>query len=90
MLFRSQKVAQQQLRPKNSINKPFFAIVLLFVYSYTLYLILKKHAKLSASGLLSPGYSCIIQQSFGLLCFYTIWDRKKDRGVILLKDIYRY
>ena len=65
-------VAQQQLRPKNSVNKPLFAAVLPFVYSYALHLILKKHAKLPASGPPPPGCSCTIQQSFGLPCFHTI------------------
>ena len=43
-----------------------------------------------ASGPPPPGCECIIQQSIGLPCFHTIWERKRDGGVIQLEDIHHH
>jgi hypothetical protein len=80
--------AQQQLRPKHSINIPLFAAVLQHVHGYALQKILQEHAKLPATRPPPPSCICSISQSIGLPCYHTIWERKRDGGVILLEDIH--
>jgi hypothetical protein len=81
---------QQKLRPKNSVNIPIFAAIKQHVYGFVLDKMLVKHAKLPVN---RPPYiscTCTTQQAFGLPCYYTIWERKRSGGVILLADIHRY
>jgi hypothetical protein len=72
------------------VNIPLFAAVLQEVYGYALDKILLEKAKLPATGLPLAGCSCTIQKAFGLPCYYTIWKRIQNRGVILLKDIHHH
>ena len=80
--------AQQKLRPKTRVNIPLFAAVIQQVHGFVLEKILVEYAKLPAVGPPTPGCDCTIQQSLGLPCYYTIWERKSKGGVILLTDIY--
>ena len=81
-------VAQQQLRPKHSVNIPLFAAVLKQVHGYALQKILEEHTKLPARGPPPSSCTCSIQQSIGLPCYHTIWQRKLSSGVIHLEDIH--
>jgi hypothetical protein len=83
-------IAQQQLSPKHSMNIPLFAAVLKQVHGYALQRILVEHAKLPARLVGPPPTSCTcsIQQSIGLPCYHTIWQRKLSSGVIYLEDIH--
>ena len=49
-----------------------------------------ERAKLLPTGLVSHDCSCTIQQSFRLLCYYTIKERQRNKGVILLNNIHRH
>ena len=81
-------VAQQQLRPKHSVNIPFFAAVLKYIHGYALQKILQERRKLPARGSPPPSCTCSIQQSLGLPCYHTIWKRQQEGGVIQLEDIH--
>jgi len=81
-------IAQQQLKPRHTVNIPLFAVVLQHIHGYALQKILQEHAKLPARGPPIPGCACTIQQSIGLPCYHKIWDRKVNSGVILLEDIH--
>ena len=82
-------VAQQQLRPRHSVNIPLFAAILQYVHAYTLQLILKEKAKLPAQGRAPISYcNCSIRESMGLPCYHTIWQRQQESGVIRLEDIH--
>jgi hypothetical protein len=74
-------IADQQLRPKHSINIPLFAAVLKQVHGYALQRILVEHTKLPARLVGPPPASCTcsIQQSIGLLYYHTI---RCIRGVV--------
>ena len=72
------------------MNIPLFAAVLQHIHSFALKKILLEHAKLPAVRPPLPGCSCTIQQSYGLPCYHTIWERKCNGGVILLTDIHRH
>jgi hypothetical protein len=80
--------AQQQLRPRHTVNIPLFAAVLEHIHGYALQKILQEHAKLPARGPPIPRCAYSIQQSIGLPCYHKIWDRKVNGGVILLEDIH--
>jgi hypothetical protein len=81
--------AQEQLRPKHSINLPLFAIVKQHVHAFALLKILQEQTKLPArNGQLDPSYTCTIQKAISLPCYHTIWERKRGNGVILLEDIH--
>ena len=80
-------VAQQQLRPKHSVNVPLFAAILKQVHGYALERILKELKKLPARGPL-PMCTCSIQQSIGLPCYHTLYQRKLSTGVVHLEDIH--
>jgi hypothetical protein len=80
--------AQQKLRPKTRVNIPLFAAVIQQVHGFALEKILVEYAKLPAVGPSTPGCDCTIQQSLGLPCYHTIWERKSKGGVILLTDIH--
>ena len=82
--------AQQKLRLKTCLNIPLFTAVLQHVHSFALEKILLEYTKLLAVGPPSPGCKCTIQQSLGLPCYYIIWERKSNGGVILLSDIHRH
>ena len=64
-------MAEQQLRPRHSVNVPLFAAVLKQVHGYVLESILKELKKLPAKGPL-PMCTCSIQQSIGLPCYHTL------------------
>jgi hypothetical protein len=82
-------VAQQQLRPKHSVNIPLFTAVLQHVHTYALQKILQERAKLHAKGSRpSSSCTCSIQQSMGLPCYHTIWQRQQESGAIRLEDIH--
>jgi hypothetical protein len=82
-------VAQQQLRPKHSVNIPLFAAVLQHVHAYALQKILQEQRKLPARGGPPPSScTCSIQQSIGLPCYHTIWQRRQESGAIRLEDIH--
>jgi hypothetical protein len=82
-------VAQQQLRPRHSVNIPLFAAILQYVHAYTLQLILKEKEKLLAQGRAPISYcNCSIRESMGLPCYHTIWQRQQESGVIRLEDIH--
>jgi hypothetical protein len=83
-------LAQQRLRPKHLVNIPLFAGVLQQVHSFALQKVLQEQAKLPAIGPPPQTCTCTIQLSHGLPCYHTIWARKQDGGVILLKDIHRH
>jgi hypothetical protein len=83
-------VAQQQLRPKTSLNRSLFADVLQHVHGYALQLILEERSKIPPLSTLLPRCDCTIQQSFGLPCYHRIWEREQNGGVILLDDIHRH
>jgi hypothetical protein len=70
------------------MNIPLFAAVLKQVHGYALQRIVVEHAKLPARGSPPSSCTCSIQQSIGLLCYYTIWQRKLSSGVIHLDDIH--
>ena len=82
-------VAQQQLSTKHSVNVPLFAAVLEQVHSYVLRRILKELKKLPAEGPL-PLCTCSIQQSIGLPCYHTLYQRKLSTGVVHLEDIHAH
>jgi hypothetical protein len=82
-------VGQQQLRPRHSVNTPFFAAVLQHVHAYALQKIVEERKKLPAKGKPPPPTCvCSIQQSLGLPCYHTIWKRQQESGVIRLEDIH--
>jgi hypothetical protein len=84
-------VAQQQLRPKHSVNIPLFTAVLQHIHTYTLQKILWERAKLHAKGgPPSSSCTCSIKQSMGLPCYHTIWQRQQESGAIRLEDIHPY
>ena len=64
--------AQQQLRPKHSINLPLFATVKQHVHAFALLKIVQEQAKLPAIGEPNLNCTCTIQQAIGLLCYHTI------------------
>jgi hypothetical protein len=82
-------VAQQQLLTKHSVNVPLFAPVLKQVHGCTLVRSIEEFKKLPAKGPL-PMWTCSIQQSIGLSCYHTLYQRKLSTGVIHLKDIYAH
>jgi hypothetical protein len=81
-------ITKQQNAPKHNMNVPLFAAILKQVHGYALQRILVEHAKLPARG--APPASCIcsIQQSMGLPCYHTIYQRNLRSGVIYLEDIH--
>ena len=84
-------VAQQKLRPKHSTNITLFAALQQYIHSYALQKILQEHAKLPAKGVYPSSLcDCSIQQSIGLPCYHTIWQRKtiQGGGMIQLTDIH--
>jgi MULE transposase domain len=82
-------VAQQQLRPRHSVNIPLFSAVLQHVHAYALRLILRERAKLPTKGKApSPYCNCSIEESMGLPCYHKIWKRQQEIGVIQLEDIH--
>jgi hypothetical protein len=83
-----QTIAKQQNAPKHNINVPLFAAVLKQVHGYALQRILVEHAKLPARGAPPASCTCSIQQSIGLLCYHTIYQRKLSSGMIYLEDIH--
>jgi hypothetical protein len=71
------------------VNIPLFATILPHIHAYALRQILLEQAKLPARGRAPPSpYTCSIQQSMGLPCYYTIWQRQRESGVIQLEDIH--
>jgi hypothetical protein len=71
-------VAQQQLRPRHSVNIPLFAAILQYVHAYSLQLILKEKAKLPAQGRAPISYcNCSIQESMGLATIRSGNDSKR-------------
>jgi hypothetical protein len=82
-------VVQQQLSPKHSTNVPLFAAVLKHVHGYVPGRILKELKKLPAKGPL-PLCTYSIQQSIGLPCYYTLYQRKLSTGVVHLEDIHAH
>ena len=81
-------VAQQQLRPRYSVNIPLFTTILQHVHTYALQLIFKEKAKLPTQGRAPPYCNCSTQESMGLPCHHTIWQRQQESGVIRLEDIH--
>jgi hypothetical protein len=81
-------VARQQLLPKHSVNAALFAAVLKQVHGYVLQRILEEAKKLPATGPLPASCACSIQQSIGLPCYHTIYQRKLSTGVVYLEDIH--
>jgi hypothetical protein len=82
-------IAQQQFRPKHSVNIPLFSAILQHIHAYALQLILKEKAKLPAQGKApSPYCNCSIEESMGLPCYHKIWQRQQESGVIRLEDIH--
>jgi MULE transposase domain len=81
-------IAQQQLAPKHSVNVPLFAAVLKQVHGNALQRILVEAKKLPARGAPPTSCMCSIQQSIGLPCYHTIYQRKLTSGVIYLEDIH--
>ena len=69
------------------MNVPLFAAVLKQVHGYTLERILKELKKLPAKGPL-PMCTCSIQQSIGLPCYHTLYQRKLSTSVVHLEDIH--
>ena len=55
-------VAQQQLRPKHSVNIPLFTAILQYVHAYPLQKILQEKRKLPVRGSPPPDCTCSIQQ----------------------------
>ena len=82
------ELAQQQIRPKHSVNIPLFTAILQTVHGYALQKLAKEYAKLPKSGPPLSSCSCSIQQSIGLPCYHTIWERRQEVGVIRLEDIH--
>lgn len=82
-------VAQQQLRPKHSVNVPLFAAILKQVHGYALLRILEELKKIPTRGPL-PMCTCSIQQSTGLPCYHTLYQRKLSTGVVHLEDIHAH
>jgi hypothetical protein len=82
-------MAQQQLSTRHSVNVPLFGAVLKQVHSNALERILKELKKLPAKGPL-PMCTCSIQQSIGLPCYYTLYQRKLSTGVVHLEDIHTH
>ena len=82
--------AQQQLRPKHSVNVPLFAAVLKQVHSCALERILKELKKLPDTKPPPSSCTCSIQQSIGLPCYHTLYERKLSTGVVHLKDIHTH
>ena len=72
------------------MNIPLFAAILKQVHGYALRKILEELKKLPARLVGPPPASCTcsIQQSMGLPCYHTIWQRKLSSGVIYLEDIH--
>jgi hypothetical protein len=70
------------------VNVPLFAAVLKHVHSCALERILKELKKLPDKT--SPHFSCTcsIQQSIGLPCYHTLYQRKLSPGVVYLEDIH--
>jgi hypothetical protein len=83
-------IAQQQLRPKHSVNVPLFAAVLKQVHSCALERILKELKKLPDTKPPPSSCTCSIQQSIGLPCYHTLYERKLSTGVVHLKDIHAH
>ena len=81
-------VAQQQLRPKHSLNIPLFAAVLQHVHTYALQKILQEQVKVPAKGAPKSSCECSIQTSMGLPCYHTIYQRQQETGAIRLEDIH--
>ena len=82
-------VAQQQLRPRHSVNTPLFAAILQHIHAYALQKILQEERKLPARGGPPPSScTCSIQQSMGLPCYHKIWQRRQESGAIRLEDIH--
>jgi len=78
------------LKPKHSVNAPLFAAVLKQVHSCVLERILKELKKLPDKKLPPSSYTCSIQRSIGLPCYYTLYERKLSTGVVHLKDTHVY
>lgn len=70
------------------MNIPLFAAVLKQVHGYALQRTLVEHAKLPARGAPPTSCTCSIQQSIGLPCYHTIYQRKLSSGEIYLEDIH--
>jgi hypothetical protein len=82
-------VAQQQLRPKHSVNVPLFAAILKQVHGYALLRILEELKKIPTRGPL-PVCTCSIQQSIGLPCYHILYQRQLSTGVVHLEDIHAH
>ena len=70
------ELAQQQIRPKYSINISLFITILQKVYGYVLQKLVKEYIKLLKSRLPPSSYSYSIQQLIKLPYYYTIWERR--------------
>lgn len=82
------ELAQQQIRPKHNVNIPLFAAILQKVHGHALQKLAKEYAKLPKSRPPRSSCSCSIQQSIGLPCYHTIWERRQEVSVIRLEDIH--
>jgi len=84
-------LVQQQNKPRHSTNIPLFSAILQQVHGYALQKLLAEYAKLPTRlvGASPTSCSCSIQQSIGLLYYYTIWRRQQSvTKVIYLEDIH--
>ena len=72
------------------MNVPLFAAVLKQVHSCALERILKELKKLPDKKPPPSSYTCLIQQSIGLPCYHTLYERKLSTGVVHLKDIHAH
>jgi hypothetical protein len=81
--------AQQQLRPRHSVNIPLLAAIVHHIHGFPLQKILEEQSKLPAYGVAPPQpCTCSIQNAFGLPCLHTIWQRQQDHEVVQLSDIH--
>jgi MULE transposase domain len=85
----TESLAREKLRPKHNINTPLFAALIGYVYAYALQKLVIEQTKIPKDGIALPFQcNCIIPFTTGLPCFHTIYERKRNGGVIRLDDIH--
>jgi hypothetical protein len=82
--------AQQKLRPKTSVNIPFFSVDLQHIHGFALNKVLLEYTKLPAVRPPSPGCSCTISSLLAYFAITQSGNRSVIEGAVLLTDIYRH
>jgi hypothetical protein len=70
------------------VSIPLFAAILQYIYAYALQKIREELVKILAKAPPQSVCTYSIKASMGLPCYYTIYQRRQESGVIRLEDIH--